>query len=79
VVRSNGADWFCFLLNLTPNPQTVTFREPAFDLLEGQKLKGQSKIQALGARRGHTSNSMRERILWYLSRNRTERLSDAPI
>ena len=39
VVRSNGTERFCFLLNFTSKPQPVTFKESAFDLLEEQKLK----------------------------------------
>ena len=50
VVRSNGAERFCFFLNFTPKLQVVTFRGPAFDLLEGQKLKGHVEIPPYGVR-----------------------------
>ena len=50
VVRSNGAERFCFLLNFTNKPQPVTFKESAFDLLEGQKLKGHAEIPPYGVR-----------------------------
>jgi beta-galactosidase len=48
VVRSNGTDRFCFLLNFTAESQPVTFREPAFDLLAEQKLKGRVEIPPYG-------------------------------
>jgi beta-galactosidase len=50
VVRSNGAEWFCLLLNFTNKPQPVTFKESAVDLLEGQKLQGHAEIPPYGAR-----------------------------
>ena len=50
VVRSNGAEWFCFLLNFTAKAQPVTFRESAFDLLEGKELKGRAEIPPYGVR-----------------------------
>jgi beta-galactosidase len=39
VVRSNGTERFCLLLNFTNKLQSVTFKESAFDLLEGQNSK----------------------------------------
>src|ERR1700733_5380012 len=48
VVRSNGTEKFCFLLNFTNKSQPVTFKEPAFDLLTGQKLQGPAKISPYG-------------------------------
>jgi beta-galactosidase len=48
VVRSNGAEWFCLLLNFTNKPQPVTFKESAVDLLEGQKLQGHTEIPPYG-------------------------------
>jgi beta-galactosidase len=50
VVRSNGAEWFCLLLNFTNKPQPVTFKESAVDLLEGQKLQGHAEIPPYGVR-----------------------------
>ena len=50
VVRSDGAERFCFLLNFTTKPQPVTFKESAFDLLEGQKLQGHAEIPPYGVR-----------------------------
>jgi beta-galactosidase len=48
VVRSSGTEKFCFLLNFTNKSQPVTFKEPAFDLLTGQKLQGHAKIPPYG-------------------------------
>jgi beta-galactosidase len=48
VVRSNGAERFCFLLNFTSQPQVVTFKEPAFDLLGTQKLHGRTELPPYG-------------------------------
>jgi beta-galactosidase len=50
VARSNGTERFCFLLNFTNKPQLVVFKESAFDLLEGQKLKGNAEIPPYGVR-----------------------------
>jgi beta-galactosidase len=50
VPRSNGAERFCFLLNFTNRPQPVTFKKSAFDLLDGQRLQGQSEIPPYGVR-----------------------------
>ena len=50
VVRSNRTERFCFLLNFTNKPQPVTFKESAFDLLEGQKLQGHAEIPPYGVR-----------------------------
>jgi beta-galactosidase len=47
-LRSNGEEQFCFLLNFTKKQQAITFREPAFDLLEGQKLNGRIDIPPYG-------------------------------
>jgi len=44
VVRSNGAERFCFLLNFTNKQQPVIFKEPAFDLLGEQKLQDHAEI-----------------------------------
>jgi beta-galactosidase len=49
-LRTNGEEQFCFLLNFTRKNQAVTFREPAFDLLEGQKLNGRIDIPPYGVR-----------------------------
>jgi beta-galactosidase len=50
VVRSNGAERFCLLLNFTNKLQPVTFKESAFDLLEGQKLQAHAEIPSYGVR-----------------------------
>jgi beta-galactosidase len=50
VVRSNGTERFCFLLNFTNKPQPVTFKEPTFELLEGQKLQGHAEMPPYGVR-----------------------------
>jgi beta-galactosidase len=50
VPRSNGAERFYFLLNFTNRPQPVTFKKSAFDLLDGQRLQGQSEIPPYGVR-----------------------------
>jgi len=50
VPRSNGAERFCFLLNFTNKPQSVTFKKSALDLLDGQKLQGQLEIPPYGVR-----------------------------
>jgi beta-galactosidase len=50
VIRSNGSEQFCFLLNFTNRPQAVTFKESTFDLLAGQKLHGRSEIPPYGVR-----------------------------
>ena len=44
VVRSNGAERFCFLLNFTNKQQPVVFKEPAFDRLGERKLQGRTEI-----------------------------------
>src|SRR5262249_60675509 len=44
LVKSNGAERFCFLLNFTNKGQPVVFKEPAFDLLGAQKLQGHTEI-----------------------------------
>lgn len=48
VVRSNGTERFCFLLNFTARPQAVTFKEPGFDLLGSQKLNGRTELPPYG-------------------------------
>jgi beta-galactosidase len=48
VVRSSGTEKFCFLLNFTNKSQPVTFKESAFDLLEGQKLQAHAEISPYG-------------------------------
>jgi beta-galactosidase len=50
VVRGDGAQQFCFLLNFTSHPQTVSFKKPTFDLLQEQKLDGRSEIPPYGVR-----------------------------
>jgi beta-galactosidase len=50
VIRSNETEQFCFLLNFTSKVQAVTFKEPAFDLVEGQKLGNQTEIPPYGVR-----------------------------
>jgi beta-galactosidase len=47
-LRSNGQEQFCFMLNFTNDKQPVTFREPAFELLEEQKLNGRNEIPPYG-------------------------------
>jgi beta-galactosidase len=48
IVRSNGSEHFCLLMNFTEHPQQVTFRQPALELLESQKLQGSAEIPAYG-------------------------------
>jgi beta-galactosidase len=48
IPRSNGEEEFCFFLNFTNKNQPVTFREPAFDLLEEQKLNGRVDLPPFG-------------------------------
>jgi beta-galactosidase len=48
VIRSNGNERFCFLLNFSDQPRAVTFKEPAFDLLETQKLHGRTELPPYG-------------------------------
>jgi beta-galactosidase len=48
--RSNGKEEFCFFLNFTNKNQPVRFSEPAFDLLEEQKLNGRVDIPPYGVR-----------------------------
>src|SRR3984893_4295136 len=48
IVRSNGTEHFCFLLNFTDQPQQVRFKQPALDLLEKRKLQGHEEIPAYG-------------------------------
>ena len=50
VIRSNGTEEFCFLLNFTSKPQPVTFKESTFDLVEEQKLKSRAEIPPYGVR-----------------------------
>ena len=50
VVRSNGTERFCFLLNFTNKAQPVTFKEAAFDLLEEQKFQGHTEISPYDVR-----------------------------
>ena len=44
ILRSNGTERFCFLLNFTNKQQPVIFKEAAFDLLEEQKLQGYTEM-----------------------------------
>jgi hypothetical protein len=48
LMRSNGTENFCFLLNFTDQPQQVRFRQPAFDLLGNRKVQGHEEIPAYG-------------------------------
>jgi beta-galactosidase len=48
--RSNGKEEFCLFLNFTNESQPVRFTEPAFDLLEEQKLNGRIDIPPYGVR-----------------------------
>jgi beta-galactosidase len=50
ILRTNDQEEFCFLLNFTKTNQPVTFKEPAFDLLEEQKLTGRIEIPPYGVR-----------------------------
>ena len=52
VVRAEagGAQWFCFLLNFTGQPQTVTFTGKVFDLLAEQTLTGAVELPPYGVR-----------------------------
>jgi len=50
VVRSDATGQFCFLLNFTSKPRLVVFKESVFDLLEGQKLKGNVEMPPYGVR-----------------------------
>ncbi len=50
VVRSDGAERFCFLLNFTNRAQAVNFKKSTFDLLEGQKLESRAEIPPYGVR-----------------------------
>jgi beta-galactosidase len=47
-VRSNEAERFCFLLNFTNEPRTVSFEGSAFDLLEERELYGREEIPPYG-------------------------------
>jgi len=47
-VRSNETERFCFLLNFTNEPKTVTFKGSAFDLLEERELHGRAEIPPYG-------------------------------
>jgi len=49
-VRSNDAERFCFLLNFTNEPKTVTFNQPTFDLLEERELHAQAEVPPYGVR-----------------------------
>ena len=48
ILRTNDQEEFCFLLNFTKATQPVRFKEPAFDLLEEQKLTGRIEIPPYG-------------------------------
>jgi beta-galactosidase len=47
-VRSHGAEKLYFLLNFTSSTQTANLKDSVFDLLERQKLQGQTKIPPYG-------------------------------
>jgi beta-galactosidase len=47
-VRSNETERFCFLLNFTNEPKTVTFKGSAFDLFEERELRGQAEMPPYG-------------------------------
>lgn len=44
IVRSNGAERFCFLLNFTGDPHQIHFKKPSMDLLGERPLEGQVNI-----------------------------------
>ena len=44
VVRSNGTDRFCFLLNFTHQRRSITFNKATFDLLLERKLQDRTEI-----------------------------------
>ncbi|MBV9490019.1 MAG: beta-galactosidase [Verrucomicrobia bacterium] len=48
VVRSDGTQRFCFLLNFASTPQPLNCKEPVFDLLEKRKLQGHAEIPPYG-------------------------------
>jgi len=48
ILRSNGTEHFCFLLNFADAPQPLIFKKPALDLLGGRKLQGHEEIPAYG-------------------------------
>jgi beta-galactosidase len=48
IIRSNGAEQFCFLLNFTDQPQQVKFKQPAVDLLGNRTLQIHQEIPAYG-------------------------------
>jgi beta-galactosidase len=48
IMRSNGTEHYCFLLNFADEPQQLIFRRPALDLLGGRKLQGREEIPAYG-------------------------------
>jgi beta-galactosidase len=47
-LRSNGLERFCFLLNFTNEPKTVTYKQSTFDFLEERELHGQAEIPPYG-------------------------------
>ena len=47
-VRTNETERFCFLLNFTNEPKTVTFKKPAFDLLEERELANRAEMPPYG-------------------------------
>jgi beta-galactosidase len=47
-VRSNETERFCFLLNFTNEPRTVSFKGSAFELLEERELRGREEIPPYG-------------------------------
>ncbi|MBV8814550.1 MAG: beta-galactosidase [Verrucomicrobia bacterium] len=48
MVRSNGSEKFCFLLNFTSRPQRVRFKEPMWELLEERKLDKDAELPPYG-------------------------------
>jgi beta-galactosidase len=48
IVRTNGSEDFCFLLNFADAPQQLTFKRPAMDLLGGRKLQVHEEIPPYG-------------------------------
>jgi beta-galactosidase len=50
VVRSNGTERFCFLLNFTNKVRPVIFKEAAFDVLAERKFQGHTEISPYDVR-----------------------------
>jgi beta-galactosidase len=48
ILRTGEHERFCFILNFSKENQPITFKEPAFELIEGKKLPGRSEIPPYG-------------------------------